>query len=74
MSIQLKLCPECGHPHLLIHHWEPRREDEAESYQVECPACGFVALPANDEAGAIELWNRGDDGLTLAEDPAEDVW
>lgn len=62
MSEKLIPCPECGHPHLIIHHWEPRHEDEAESYQVECPECGYVALPANTEADAIEYWNRGDDG------------
>ena len=71
MSEKLIPCPECGNAHPTIV--EDKRGYMSNFY-VGCLKCGRISLPADTEADAIEYWNRGDDGPTLAEDPAEDVW
>lgn len=63
-------CPECGNAHPIIVEAE---HGYSSTFHICCLKCGHIGLPANTEADAVELWNRGDDGLTLAEDPAEAV-
>lgn len=64
MSIQLIPCPECGNAHPTIFEYN---RGYSSTFHVCCFKCGHIGLPADNEATAIELWNRGDDGLTLAE-------
>ena len=71
MNDNLIPCPECGNAHPTIVE---DKHGYSSTFHICCLKCGHIGLPADNEADAIELWNRGDDGLTLAEDPAEDVW
>lgn len=52
-------CPECGHYEMGLHEREPLPSERRAKrlVYVACGHCGRSALPAEDEATAVQAWN-----------------